>query len=66
MSSIPLLRPRDVIRTFEKLGWEVARQGGHPATLSVPKHAEIARGPRRGLIAKAGLTPTEFLAALES
>ncbi len=75
MSSIPLLRPRDVIRTFEKLGWDVARQKGshiilvkrgHPATLSVPKHAEIARGTLRGLIAKAGLTPTEFLAALES
>ncbi|MGH7572036.1 MAG: type II toxin-antitoxin system HicA family toxin [Gemmatimonadota bacterium] len=75
MSSIPLLRPRDVVRTFEKLGWEVARQKGshiilvkkgNPATLSVPNHAEIARGTLRGLIAKAGLTSTEFLAALKS
>jgi len=47
MSSLPLLKPREVVKAFEKLGWEVARQRGshiiltkegHIATLSVPNH----------------------------
>jgi predicted RNA binding protein YcfA (HicA-like mRNA interferase family) len=28
MPPIPLLRPRDVVQTFEKFGWEVARRKG--------------------------------------
>ena len=36
---------------------------GAPATLSVPDHAQVARGTLRVLIAKAGLTIEEFLAA---
>ncbi len=72
MPSLPLLRPREVVCAFERLGWEFARQrGSHivltkpgaPATLSVPDHAEVARGTLRALIAKAGLTVEEFLAA---
>ena len=73
MPAVPLLRPREVVRAFEHLGWEAARQrGSHivltkqgaPATLSVPDHAEVARGTLRALIAKAGLTVEEFLAAV--
>ena len=74
MPQVPLLRPRDVVKTFERLGWEVARQRGshiimtkegHIATLSVPNHPEVARGTLRGLIAKAGITVEEFLEALK-
>jgi hypothetical protein len=36
---------------------------GVPVTLSVPDYAEVARGTLRALIAKAGLTVEEFLAA---
>ena len=73
MAAVPLLRPHDVVRTFEKLGWEVARQRtshiiltrqGSIATLSVPNHPQVARGTLRSLIAKAGMTVEEFLAAL--
>ncbi len=74
MPPVPVLKPRQVVRAFEKLGWLVARQRGshiiltkegHPATLSVPNHAEVARGTLRTLIARAGMTTEKFLHALE-
>jgi predicted RNA binding protein YcfA (HicA-like mRNA interferase family) len=73
MADVPLLKPREVVKAFKKLGWEVARQRGshiiltregHVATLSVPDHPEVARGTLRALVARAGLTIEEFLAAL--
>jgi predicted RNA binding protein YcfA (HicA-like mRNA interferase family) len=74
MPSVPVLRPRKVVKTFEKLGWEIARQRGshiiltkkgHLATLSVPNHPEVARGTLRSLIARAGITLEEFLETLK-
>ena len=74
MAAVPLLRPHHVVRTFERLGWEVAQQRGSHiiltkqgsiATLSVPNHPQVARGTLRSLIAKAGITVEQFLAALE-
>jgi predicted RNA binding protein YcfA (HicA-like mRNA interferase family) len=73
MADVPLLKPREVVKVFKKLGWEVARQRGshiiltkegHIATLSVPDHPEVARGTLRALVARAGLTIEEFLASL--
>jgi predicted RNA binding protein YcfA (HicA-like mRNA interferase family) len=75
MATVPILKPSEVIKTFEKLGWEISRKRGshiiltkegYPATLSVPNHSEVARGTLRSLIAKAGLTMEEFLEALEN
>ena len=72
MPTLPLLRPREVVRAFEHLGWQVARQRGSHiiltrpgvfSTLSVPDHPQVARGTPRALIAKAGLTVAEFLVA---
>ena len=72
MPELPLFRPREVVRAFERLGWRVSRRrGSHivltkhggPATLSVPDHPQVARGTLRSLIASAGLTVEEFLAA---
>jgi predicted RNA binding protein YcfA (HicA-like mRNA interferase family) len=72
MPPIPLLRPNVVIKTFEKLGWQVARQKGshiiltkqgHIATLSIPNHPQVARGTLRSLISKAGMTAEEFIDA---
>ncbi|MBN2465656.1 type II toxin-antitoxin system HicA family toxin [candidate division WOR-3 bacterium] len=74
MPPVPLLRPREVVRAFERLGWSAARQHGshivmtkpgHIATLSIPDHPEVARGTLRMLIAKAGLTVQEFVTAAE-
>ena len=73
MSALPLFRPREVVRAFEELGWQVARQRGSHivltkpgsvVTLSVPDHAQVARGTLRALIAKAGITVEEFLAVV--
>ncbi len=75
MTSVPILKPSEVIKTFKKLGWEVTRQRGshiiltkegHPATLSVPNHNAVARGTLRSLISKVGITVEEFLAALDN
>jgi predicted RNA binding protein YcfA (HicA-like mRNA interferase family) len=53
MPPVPLLRPREVVRAFERIGWQVARRRGshiiltkpgHVATLSIPDHPEVARG----------------------
>ena len=75
MPPVPVLRPRDVVAAFRKLGWEVARQRGshiiltkpgHLATLSVPDHPQVARGTLRALIARAGLAVEEFLAAVQA
>lgn len=74
MPPVPLLRPHEVVRGFERLGWAVARRHGshivmvrpgHLATLSIPDHPQVARGTLRSLISRAGLTVEEFVAALE-
>jgi predicted RNA binding protein YcfA (HicA-like mRNA interferase family) len=73
MAAVPLLKPREVVRAFEKLGWEVARQRGshiimtkqgHIATLSIPDHPHVARGTLRSLIAKSGISLEDFLSEL--
>jgi predicted RNA binding protein YcfA (HicA-like mRNA interferase family) len=73
MGTIPLLKPRQVVRAFEKLGWEISRQRGshiimtkpgHIATLSIPDHPFVARGTLRSLVARAGISLEEFLRAL--
>jgi len=75
MAPIPLLEPKEVVKTFEKLGWQAVRQRGshiilvkegHIATLSIPNHPQVARGTLRSLIARAGITLDEFLSALKS
>jgi predicted RNA binding protein YcfA (HicA-like mRNA interferase family) len=69
-SSIPVLSGREVVRAFEKLGWQMARQrashiilvkAGEMATLSVPDHKEVARGTLRSLIRAANITVQEFV-----
>jgi hypothetical protein len=37
---------------------------GHIATLSIPEHAEVARGTLRSLIARSGMAVEEFLSLL--
>ena len=73
MAQLPKLSGREVVKVFEKLGWEIARQRGshiimskkgHLATLSIPNHKEVAKGTPRSLIRSARLTVLEFLSAV--
>jgi predicted RNA binding protein YcfA (HicA-like mRNA interferase family) len=75
MPQLPVMSGREVVRVFESLGWQVARQSGshivlvqigHLATLSVPDHREVARGTLRKLIRLADLTVDEFVNAAKS
>ena len=74
MPPLPVLRSREVVQAFERLGWTVARQQGshiimvkenHTATLAIPAHKEVARGTLRSLIRSAELTVQEFLPACD-
>ena len=73
MPALPIISGRDARRAFEKHGWQFARQRGshmilvktgHPASLSIPDHREVARGTLRSLIRSAGLTVEEFVSEL--
>lgn len=74
MPKLPLLSGREVVKIFERLGWEVSRQKGshiilvkkgHIASLSVPDHREIARGTLRSLISHADITVKDFRAVMK-
>jgi predicted RNA binding protein YcfA (HicA-like mRNA interferase family) len=73
MPSLPSVSGRKVVRAFQALGWQVARQRGshvilvkegQMATLSVPDHKEVAKGTLRSLIRAAGITVDEFVRCL--
>lgn len=74
MTGLPILKPKEVVKAFEKFGWNIARQKGshiiltkesHIATLSIPNHPEIARGTLRSLLSKAGIPLEVFLRSLD-
>lgn len=73
MPPLPNVSGTDVRRAFEKLGWKFIRQSGSHmilaksgeiASLSIPKHREVARGTLRSLIRAANVTTNEFIEAL--
>ena len=74
MPKLPVVSGSEVVQAFEALGWSVDRQqsshiilvkDGETATLSVPDHAEVAKGTLRSLIRAAGVTVAEFVASLD-
>lgn len=73
MAQLPRISGREDVKAFESLGWSQARQSGshiilvregHPATLSVPDHKEVAKGTLRSLLRSAGITVDEFVDAI--
>jgi predicted RNA binding protein YcfA (HicA-like mRNA interferase family) len=72
MQGIHNLRPRKVVRAFERAGWTILGQKGshvkltkegNPNILSIPVHKgkPIKKGLLLDQIRKAGLTTQEFL-----
>jgi len=71
MPKIPSLKPKDVVRKFEKLGYRKDRQSGSHVILYnkslkrrivIPMHVkDLPKGTLRAIIKQAGLTPEEFL-----
>jgi predicted RNA binding protein YcfA (HicA-like mRNA interferase family) len=70
MAQLPTLSGTEVVKVFERHGWEFVRQSGSHmilvkdgeiASLSIPKHREVAKGTLRGLIRSANLTIDEFV-----
>ena len=75
MAQLPTLSGTEVVKAFERLGWEFSRQSGshmvmtkdgEMASLSIPKHKEVARGTLRSLIRSANLTAEEFIIAIQN
>ena len=75
MAVLPNLSGREVVRVFEKAGWQMVRQrgshmilvkSGEMVTLSVPDHREIARGTLRSLIRTSGLSVDTFVELMRS
>jgi predicted RNA binding protein YcfA (HicA-like mRNA interferase family) len=73
MAKLPSISSRRVVKALQAHGWQVVRQSGshiimikegHEATLSVPAHNPVAKGTLRSLIRSAGLTVSEFMAAI--
>jgi len=69
MGRLPVVSGAEAVKDFEKAGWAVDRQRGshvilvnegHPATLSVPMHKELAKGTLRSLLRAAGMTTDDF------
>jgi len=67
---LPVMSEIDVVKTFSRAGWRVARQkGSHiimekkgvDMLLTVPRKKEVKRGTLRSLIADSGLTVEEFV-----
>ena len=73
MPSLPVVSGERAVRAFQKAGWFKDRQHGshvilirkgHPASLSVPQHRELAPGTLRALIRAAGMSLDEFAGLL--
>jgi predicted RNA binding protein YcfA (HicA-like mRNA interferase family) len=61
------------VKAYQKAGWVKDRQHGshvilikpgHPASLSVPLHRELAPGTLRALIRASGMSVDQFVALL--
>jgi predicted RNA binding protein YcfA (HicA-like mRNA interferase family) len=72
MATLPVISGAELVKVFQKCGWNIARQSGSHiimikegeiASLSIPNHREVAKGTLRSLIRAANLTVDEFLRA---
>ena len=71
MPKLPPLSGREIIRAFERLGFEQVSQSGSHVKLRraeiscvVPLHREVKKGTLAGILRQARLTPDEFIQGL--
>ena len=71
MPRLPRLSGSEIVRTFERLGFEQVRQRGSHVVLRreeqgcvVPLHREVKTGTLAGIVRQSGVTMDNFLAAL--
>jgi predicted RNA binding protein YcfA (HicA-like mRNA interferase family) len=73
MASLPSVSGERAVRAFQKAGCFKDRQHGshvilikpgHPASLSVPQHRELAPGTLRALICASGMSMDQFVELL--
>lgn len=73
MASLPSISGERAVRILQKAGWFKDRQHGshvipikpgHPASLSVPQHRELAPGTLRALIRASGMSVGQFVALI--
>lgn len=72
MPELPRISGREAVKVFESMGFVVARQRGSHVVLRrgdvgcvVPLHKSLAVGTLRSAIRQAGITPEEFVAAMD-
>ncbi|MGH2763855.1 MAG: type II toxin-antitoxin system HicA family toxin [Thermoleophilaceae bacterium] len=69
---LPAVRPRQLIRTLERKGWELVRTRGsvfahpdNPKLITVPNHpGDLKRPLVAGILKDAGISRDEFLRLL--
>jgi len=73
MPKLPVVAGRDVVRALERMGFTVARQrGSHimmrrgPTGCVVPDHDELKIGTLVGVLKQAGVSPEQFIEALNA
>jgi predicted RNA binding protein YcfA (HicA-like mRNA interferase family) len=74
MTKLPVVSGQQVVRALGRIGYEFDRQRGSHVILrqaasphrriTVPDHAEVARGTLRAIIRQCGLTVEEFVSML--
>jgi predicted RNA binding protein YcfA (HicA-like mRNA interferase family) len=73
MPKLPVVSGAEVVRALEHLGFMVARQRGSHIVMRrgstgcvVPDHRELKIGTLVGLLKQAGISPDEFIDALNA
>jgi predicted RNA binding protein YcfA (HicA-like mRNA interferase family) len=68
MPELPHISGAEIVKTFQRMGFIVARQKGSHVVLRrgnkgcvVPMHKEVATGTLKSAIKQAGITPEEFV-----
>jgi len=72
MPKLPRISGQEAVRVFEALGFQKARQRGSHVVMRrgargcvIPLHRELAIGTLRSALRQAGVSPDDFVAALE-